>query len=97
MLKLRIADSDQDHFVVYADEPLRVEVSLLPTPEGLRVIMHAYTGLNLDLNQEPTLTYDGSEHADMQDMDRGTLAETHPCSVKGCDTGDTVTHQTHPA
>lgn len=67
-MQLRIVDNETDHFVVYADEPCRIEVSLLPTNEGPRVIMHSYKGLFLDLHQEPSLTYDGSEHADMKDM-----------------------------
>jgi hypothetical protein len=77
MMRLKIHDRDLDHFVIYADEPCRIEISLLPDatrdsdgPVWDRIIAHAYRGVETDMEQEPTLTYDGSVADEMEDMDR---------------------------
>ena len=67
MLKLDIFDHTEDHVLFSANEPVRIEISLLPTPEGDRILVHAYSGDEIDPDQEPDLVYDGSMSEDMKD------------------------------
>ena len=67
-MRLVIHDRELDHFVIATDEPCRIEISLLPVWD--RIIAHAYRGVETDIEQEPTLTYDGSVADEMEDMTR---------------------------
>jgi hypothetical protein len=76
-MRLVIHDREVDHFVIFTNEPMRVEISLLPDatrdsdgPVWDRIIAHAYRGETTDMEQEPTLTYDGSQADEMEDMTR---------------------------
>jgi hypothetical protein len=66
MMQLRIVDRDEEHFVVFFDGPARIEVSRIG--DG-HILMHAYQGLTLDLTQEPSVVFDGTEADSMEDMD----------------------------
>lgn len=57
MISLNVVDEDTDHFIVSADEPVRIEVSVVSG----RVIAHAYRGHMIDMEQEPDLVYDGND------------------------------------
>jgi len=68
MLKMQLIDTDSDHIMISADEPVRVEISHI----GNGVMMvHAYQGIEIDQDQEPDLVYDGSVSNQMQDQTKG--------------------------
>ena len=56
MIKLKVVDQVMDHFVVFADEPVRIEVSLV----GGVIMAEVYKGARVDREQEPIGSYDGS-------------------------------------
>lgn len=63
MFKLQVIDPDTDHFLIWADEPVRIEISRIPMTDGFddTIIAHVYKGLAIDLEQGPLLVYDGNE------------------------------------
>jgi hypothetical protein len=67
MYKLQIVNHETDHILVAADVPMRFEVSLIPSNDGDRVILHGYTGAETDPEQEPDLVYDGTLSELMKD------------------------------
>lgn len=56
-IRLDTYDRDNQHFVVRADEPVRVEVQVI---DG-KVQTFVYKGTDDDLDQDPVGAYDGSE------------------------------------
>lgn len=69
MIRLRILDHTTDHILVATDEPARFEISLISDGYGHgRVLVHGYNGTEPDLDQDPDITYDGMEAAEMRDM-----------------------------
>jgi hypothetical protein len=56
-IRLDTYDRNRQHFVVRADEPVRVEVEVV---DG-KVLAHVYKGTDDDLDQDPVGAYDGSE------------------------------------
>lgn len=56
MQRLEVINQAIDHIVLSTDEPARFEVSLI---EG-RILIHGYDGIETDLEQEPTVVYDGT-------------------------------------
>ena len=69
MIRMEPINNNEQHFLVTADEPCRIEVSVV---DG-RVIMFAYRGVEVDQDQEPATHYDGTVAHEMiapvQDMD----------------------------
>jgi hypothetical protein len=63
-MELKIFDRDTDHVVVASDGPARFEITVV---EG-RLELFGYTGTKPDLDQEPTIVYDGHESASMVDI-----------------------------
>lgn len=63
MLRLQVVDEDTGHFLVFTDEPMRIEISLIPKVEedGQTIIAHAYKGVEIDEEQRPDLVFDGGE------------------------------------
>ena len=46
----------EQHFCVYTDVPMRIEVSLV---EGNKIVMFGYRGTDIDMEQEPIVHFDG--------------------------------------
>ena len=59
MIRLEVVDNDRQHFVIFADEPMRVEVSV--DKDGL-VLADVYQGVEIDMEQEPLGCYDGNNN-----------------------------------
>lgn len=55
MIHIKLLNPDTDHVIISADEPVRIELSLL---DG-SVMLHAYRGVEVDPEQEPDAVYDG--------------------------------------
>ena len=62
MIALAVIDADTDHFIVAADQPMRIEVSLVSG----RIVAHVYKGAEVDPEQDPSFAYDG--HIDSEDI-----------------------------
>lgn len=56
MIRLQVIDDEQQHFLLTADEPMRVEV----LPVNGKIIAHIYTGTEVDMEQSPVGAYDGT-------------------------------------
>jgi hypothetical protein len=56
MIKLEVIDDEAQHFLLSADEPVRVEV----LPVKGRIVAHVYPGDAVDVEQEPIGAYDGT-------------------------------------
>lgn len=67
MIRVQVIDNCSDHFVVYADEPVRVEVSMVSSKYGgeSHVVAHVYEGVGVDEEQEPLGAYDGTSGDDV--------------------------------
>jgi len=66
--KLRIINHNNDHILVSADEPFRFEISLIGRGNDTRLIVYGYQGTETDMDQEPVIIYDGTEHDHMENM-----------------------------
>jgi hypothetical protein len=55
-MRNEVVNNDDQHFIMRFDRPARIEVSVV---DG-KVIAHAYSGYDTDIEQEPDLVYDGS-------------------------------------
>ena len=56
MIKLEVINDDEQHFMIAANEPVRIEVSVV---DGA-VIAHIYPGFEVDTEQRPVGMYDGT-------------------------------------
>ena len=54
MFNFHKVDGDSHHFIIEADEPVRVEV--VKVKDG--IIAHGYKGTKVDQDQEPDLVFD---------------------------------------
>ena len=63
---LTILDHKQDHVLISTTGAARFEISLVTG----RVVIHGYKGTGIDQEQEPDITYDGTEHATMENQYR---------------------------
>jgi len=64
MIMIEVIDQDSDHFVLRADEPVRIEVSLVEAQaHEWNIIAHAYSGTGDDQEQEPDAVFDGTTGA----------------------------------
>jgi hypothetical protein len=65
MQTLKIVDRSNDHIIVSTDGPARFEIGLV---DG-RLMLHGYEGSETDLEQDPTVVYDGT-NADLMEATR---------------------------
>lgn len=61
MIRLEVIDNDEQNFILFADEPMRVEVSVSKSGE---VLADVYQGVDVDMEQEPLGCYDGNINGD---------------------------------
>lgn len=55
-LRLKVENNRDQHFTMFADEPMRVEVLVV----NGKVVAYGYRGVEIDQEQEPDLIYDGN-------------------------------------
>ena len=61
MIKLNVFDEKLQHFLLSADQPMRVEVSLTT---GGKIIAHVYKGHKIKKTQKPCGVFDGTVGSD---------------------------------
>lgn len=61
MIHLEVIDIKEQHFCLFTDEPLRVEISVV----NGKLIAFVYEGTAIDKEQEPLGVYDGTIGAEM--------------------------------